>query len=189
MRKQVEESAAAGARRATGAAAERDRKGRFSARRKRATVLRLLRGEDLESVSRALGIAATASQDSCLFHPRNCRAVETGLVRVDDAELRVRRISQRLAEQACGRSGIAPPREHEVDRGAAGIDGSVEVAPTVLDTNVGLIDTPGLIGWLEMMAQPFLQFGTVHRVRRLLPMNVQRSSACSSMTSKSRSSR
>ena len=45
------------------AAAERDRKGRFSARRKRATVLRLLRGEDLESVSRELGItAARASQ-------------------------------------------------------------------------------------------------------------------------------
>ena len=59
MRKQVEESAAAeGARRATGAAAERDRKGRFSSRRKRATVLRLLRGEDLESVSRGLGITA-----------------------------------------------------------------------------------------------------------------------------------
>ena len=44
-------------------AAERDRKGRFSARRKRATVLRLLRGEDLESVPRELGItAARASQ-------------------------------------------------------------------------------------------------------------------------------
>ena len=42
------------------AAAARDRKGRFS---KRATVLRLLRGEDLESVSRELGItAARASQ-------------------------------------------------------------------------------------------------------------------------------
>ena len=63
MRKHDQGSAAAGARRATGAAAERDRKGRFSARRKRATVLRLLRGEDLESVSRALGItAAWASQ-------------------------------------------------------------------------------------------------------------------------------
>ena len=38
-------------------------KGRFSARRKRATVLRLLRGENLESVSRELGItAARASQ-------------------------------------------------------------------------------------------------------------------------------
>ena len=44
MRKQVEESTAAeSARRATRPAAERDRKGRFSARRKRATVLRLLR--------------------------------------------------------------------------------------------------------------------------------------------------
>ena len=64
MRKQVEESTAAeSARRAPGAAAERDRRGRFSARRKRATVLRLLRGEDLESVSRELGItAARASQ-------------------------------------------------------------------------------------------------------------------------------
>ena len=44
-------------------AAARDRKGRFSTRRKRATVLRLLRGEDLESMSRELGItAARASQ-------------------------------------------------------------------------------------------------------------------------------
>ena len=59
MRKQNQGSAAAeGARRATGAAAERDGKGRFSARRKRETVLRLLRGEDLESVSRELGITA-----------------------------------------------------------------------------------------------------------------------------------
>ena len=66
----------------------------------------------------------------------------------------MRRISQRLAEQAFGRCGSAPPREHEVDLGGAGIDGSVEVAPTTLDTNAGLIDTPGLIGWLEMTAQP-----------------------------------
>ena len=64
MRKHDQGSTAAeSARRATGAAAERDRRERFSARRKRATVLRLLRGEDLESVSRALGItAARASQ-------------------------------------------------------------------------------------------------------------------------------
>ena len=80
---------------------------------------------------------------------------------VDDTGLRMRRISQRLAEQACGRPGIAPPREHEVDRGAGGIEGSVEVAPAPLDTNVGLIDTPGRVGWLEMTAQPILQFGTV----------------------------
>ncbi len=44
-------------------AAGRGRGGRFSARRKRETVLRLLRGEDLESVLRELGItAARASQ-------------------------------------------------------------------------------------------------------------------------------
>jgi len=64
MRKQGQGLAATqGARRVTGAATERAGKGRFSARRKRETVLRLLRGEDLESVSRALGItAARASQ-------------------------------------------------------------------------------------------------------------------------------
>ena len=64
MRKHDQSSVAAeGARRATGAAAARDRKGRCSARCTRATVLRLLRGEDLESVSRELGItAARASQ-------------------------------------------------------------------------------------------------------------------------------
>ena len=44
MRKHVEESVA------PGAAAGRGRGGRFSAGRKRETVLRLLRGEDLESV-------------------------------------------------------------------------------------------------------------------------------------------
>ena len=62
-------AAAEGARRATGAAAGRERKGRFSARRKHEAVLRLLRGEDLESVSRELGItAARASQwrERCL---------------------------------------------------------------------------------------------------------------------------
>ena len=64
----------------------------------------------------------------------------------------MRRNSQRLAEQAFGRRGIAQAREHEVDRGAAGIDGSVEIAPTALDTNVSLINTPGLIGWLKMTA-------------------------------------
>ena len=83
------------------------------------------------------------------------------MVRIDNPGLWMRRISQRLAEQAFGRSGIAQPREHAVDRSAGGIDGSVEVAPTPLDTNVGLIDTPGLMGWPEMTAQPRLQFRTV----------------------------
>ena len=73
----------------------------------------------------------------------------------------MRRNSQRLTEQAFGRCGIAQAREHEVDRGIGGIDGSVEVGPPALDTNAGLIDTLGLMGWLEMTAQPLLEFGTV----------------------------
>ena len=61
MGKPDQDSAAAeGARRATGDAAGA---GRFSVGRKREVVLRLLRGEALESVSRAVGItAARASQ-------------------------------------------------------------------------------------------------------------------------------
>ena len=47
-----------GARRATGGVAERGRGGRFSVGRKSETVMRLLRGEDLESLSRGLGITA-----------------------------------------------------------------------------------------------------------------------------------
>ncbi len=73
----------------------------------------------------------------------------------------MRRIRQRLSEQAFGRSGITQPREHEVDRGAGGIDGSVEVAPTTFDTNIGLIDAPGPVGWFEMTAQPLLEFRTI----------------------------
>src|SRR6202162_3212929 len=49
-----------GARRATGGAPEerRDGRGRWSAKRKRAAVRRLLRGEDLETLSRELGVTA-----------------------------------------------------------------------------------------------------------------------------------
>src|SRR5260370_4947861 len=49
-----------GARRATGGAPEgrRDGRGRWSAKRKFAAVLRLLRGEDLETLSRELGMTA-----------------------------------------------------------------------------------------------------------------------------------
>lgn len=49
-----------GARRATGVAPEerRDGRGRWSAKRKYAAILRLLRGEDLETVSRELGVTA-----------------------------------------------------------------------------------------------------------------------------------
>jgi len=51
-----------GARRATGGAPDErcDGRGRWSARRKTAAVLRLLRGEDIETLSRELGVTAAA---------------------------------------------------------------------------------------------------------------------------------
>ena len=104
--------------------------------------------------------AATALPDAFLVHAGNRRAVAACLVRVDDAGPRMRRIRQRLAEQAVGRRGIAPPRAHEIDRSASGIEGAREGAPTAPDTNVGLSDTPGPLGGLEMTAQPLLQLGT-----------------------------
>ena len=59
MGKQGQGSAAAeGARRATGGTAGQGRGGRFSVGRKSEAVMRLLRGEDLEMVSRDLAVTA-----------------------------------------------------------------------------------------------------------------------------------
>jgi transposase-like protein len=60
--KEPASGASEGARRATGGAPEerRDGRGRWSAKRKYAAVLRVLRGEDLETLSRELGVTAAA---------------------------------------------------------------------------------------------------------------------------------
>jgi Transposase len=62
MRKEREAASGAleGARRVTGGAPEqrRDGRGRWSAKRKMAAVPRLLRGEDIETLSRQLGVTA-----------------------------------------------------------------------------------------------------------------------------------
>src|SRR5271169_4117882 len=73
----------------------------------------------------------------------------------------MRWIAESVAEQAFGRRGIAQRQQQEVDRGARGIDRPVEVIPTALHSNIGLIDTPGFVRRLEMTAQPLFQFGTV----------------------------
>jgi transposase-like protein len=55
-----------GARRATGGAPEArpDGRGRWSAKRKAAAILRLLRGEDIETLSRELGVTAATLSGS-----------------------------------------------------------------------------------------------------------------------------
>ncbi len=81
---------------ATGAAGP-GRGGRMSRRRKRDAVLRLLRGEDLETVSRALGVTAaalTAWRDAFLA------AGEASLASrpADGGELESERLKARLGE-------------------------------------------------------------------------------------------
>ncbi len=77
-------------------------------------------------------MAAAAVQGSFRFHCCNRRAVEAGLIGVDDPGLRMRWIAEGLAEQAFGRRGIAQRRQQEVDGGTCGIDGPIEVTPTAL---------------------------------------------------------
>ena len=86
-----------------------------------------------------------------------CRSLELfgrELIAVDGTRIKAVNSRDRNFTGAKLRRGIAQSREREVDRGPGGIDGLVEIAPAALDTNAGLIDTPGLVGWLEMTAQP-----------------------------------
>jgi len=97
----VDSGAAEGARRATGEARESGRrgKGRWSAKRKVAVVLELLRGEDLESLSRKYAItAATLSSWREAF----LASGEAGLkIRQEDlADEQGRRMKSVIAELA-----------------------------------------------------------------------------------------
>jgi len=77
--------ASEGARRATGDARAAGEKGRFSARRKREAVLRLLRGESLEAVSRELGVtAARLSRWRDAFVDSGTQGLKSRAIDVDD---------------------------------------------------------------------------------------------------------
>lgn len=88
-----------GARRVTGGAPEerRDGRGRWSAKRKMAAVLRLLRGEDIETVSRELGVmAATLSawrEQSLVGMEANLKAREA-----DGENAETRRLKSMVAD-------------------------------------------------------------------------------------------
>ena len=70
-------------------------------------------------------------------------------------------VTERLAEQPFGRCRIAQRRQQEVDRGAAGIDRSIQIAPPPVHADVSPITPPRFIGRLEMAAQPLVRFWTV----------------------------
>src|SRR5689334_2454365 len=55
-------------------------------------------------------MAAAVAQGSFHFHSGNRRALEAGLIGIDDARLGMRWLAESLAEQAFGRRGIAQRR-------------------------------------------------------------------------------
>ncbi len=103
MRKEREPASGAleGARRATGGAPEerRDGRGRWSAKRKMGAVLRLLRGEDSETLSRELGVtAATLSgwgEQSLVGMEANLKAREA-----DAENEQTQRLKSRVADRS-----------------------------------------------------------------------------------------
>lgn len=97
-RKGDEAAGPKGARRASAGAAEREDRGRFSISRKRDAVVRLLRGESLEEVSRQLGVTAArlsrwreefleAGQHGLRTRPADERDLEIARLRAKVGEL------------------------------------------------------------------------------------------------------
>src|SRR5262250_498842 len=84
--------------------------------------------------------------------------ITPGLVRVDHPGLRVGSVRQRLGKQRFGRIGRTKSRQEKVDRGSRRIDDSIEVKPTALDPNIGLIHPPGFVRRLQMWSSPLLEF-------------------------------
>ena len=86
-----------GGRRASEAGPGLGRGGRMSAKRKREAVLRLLRGEDLEVVSRQLGVTAATLSD---WRDTFLAAGETALISrpADDRDRQIERLKAKVGE-------------------------------------------------------------------------------------------
>jgi hypothetical protein len=67
---------------------------------------------------------------------------------------------QDLGEELLGH-GIPLPREIEVERGATGVYGSIQVLPVSGDANVGLIHPPGGPGPFQFRPDSTVQFRTI----------------------------
>jgi hypothetical protein len=106
-------------------------------------------------------VPAMAAQGPFLLYIRNGCAVDRCQIRVDDARLRMGSITQRFAKQAFGCIRVAQRREQEINCCPGRVDGPIQVAPAALHANLGLIHTPGFIGWFEMPPQAMLQVWTV----------------------------
>jgi hypothetical protein len=64
---------------------------------------------------------------------------------------------QGFLEELLGRSRVSLSGKPEVDRGAGGIDGTIQIPPVPALTDVRFVDPPGAIGWFQF---PHLLFSS-----------------------------
>jgi transposase-like protein len=87
------------AKRAVASGATTGKRGRFSAPRKAQSVLRLLRGEDLELLSRELGVVASTLslwRDQFLAAGQSCLKGKTG--KADERDEQISRLKKKVGE-------------------------------------------------------------------------------------------
>ena len=82
-------------------------------------------------------------------------------VHVDHPRARVTRSEQGGLEEALGGSGITTGGKQEIDGGAGGIDGPVQVGPFAFHPDVGLVDSLGAVGGLQFPTTALIQFGRI----------------------------
>jgi hypothetical protein len=68
---------------------------------------------------------------------------------------------QGFLEELLGRSRVSLSGKPKVDRGARGIDGTIQVSPVPALANVGFVDPPGAVGRFQFAPSSLVQFGGV----------------------------
>jgi hypothetical protein len=68
---------------------------------------------------------------------------------------------QGFLEELLGRRRVPLSGKPEVDRGASGIDGTIQVPPAPTLANVRFVDPPGAVGWFQFPPASLVQFGCV----------------------------
>src|SRR5229473_2823539 len=110
---------------------------------------------------RAGSTAAAASQFPLLLQLRDHLRVRRVAIYGDDPRPGMTRSLQGFQEELFGRRRVSLSGKPEVDRGAGGIDGTIQVPPVPSLANVRFVDPPGTVGWFQFPPASLVQFGCV----------------------------
>jgi hypothetical protein len=105
--------------------------------------------------------AAPATQFPLLLQFGDYLRVGGVAIDVDDARAWMTGGLQGPLEKALGRSRIPLHRQPEVDCGAGGIDGAVEILPVACHSQVGFVYSPGTVGRFQFPPTPLIEFWRV----------------------------